>query len=552
MSTFNQLAPTVSQIINSSAVLVTGNAVSANALTVRQFGTGNLFSAQTTSGSTALFVGANGNVGVGTTGPVTPFTVHGTNNQATFADLSLANPNSKKLSVFYQDPSGVSPYYFSSFIGKSLSSDGSNFTIHTDGVNRAMSAMEFGTFGINFYSNVQTTQSTDQTGVSMTALQSSKIMSIRATVGGAGRVGIGTDSPGNLLQIGSAVDAIYTPLSQSNVIIFGNSPSMPTTAGTGTIGGTLFINSTNASASNVGASIALGGRGYNFGGGEQHMTFARIQGTRNLSGSAYAGDFVIETQSSGALYERMRITSAGNVGIGTASPDAQYALTAYPFSGSGLYAGYNSATVMNFAIVGSTINGGWNGGAAIGYFSKNASTNRSVNASGTINANAADYAEYMTKSGDFTILKGDVIGVNAHGLLTNIFSESVTFVVKSTDPSYVGGDSWGTEEALGISKPNAIPETDPGYGDYQIKLGAFNAAYEKARTRVDRIAFCGQVPVNVLGATPGQYIVPVANADGSISGTAVSTPTFEQYTLAVGKVIKVLPDGRAQIIVKIV
>ena len=32
----------------------------------------------------------------------------------------------------------------------------------------------------------------------------------------------------------------------------------------------------------------------------------------------------------------------------------------------------------------------------------------------------------------------------------------------------------------------------------------------------------------------------------------VSSPTFEQYTSAVGKVIKVLSDGRAQIIVKVV
>jgi hypothetical protein len=70
MSTFNQNSGTaVPTLINSSAVLVTGNAVSSNALTVRQFGTGNVFSAQTTTGSTALFVGANGNVGVGTTGP---------------------------------------------------------------------------------------------------------------------------------------------------------------------------------------------------------------------------------------------------------------------------------------------------------------------------------------------------------------------------------------------------------------------------------------------------------------------------------------------------
>jgi hypothetical protein len=58
MSTFNQGVPGVPTLINSSAVLVTGNAASANALTVRQFGTGNVFSAQTSSGGSALFVGA--------------------------------------------------------------------------------------------------------------------------------------------------------------------------------------------------------------------------------------------------------------------------------------------------------------------------------------------------------------------------------------------------------------------------------------------------------------------------------------------------------------
>ena len=139
-----------------------------------------------------------------------------------------------------------------------------------------------------------------------------------------GNLGIGTTNPGNNVQIGSPPGPIYgnNPLSQSNVIIFGNSPSMPTYAGTGTMGGTLFVNSTNANASNVGASIALGGRGQDFGGGQQHMTFARIQGTQAVTNGAYYGNFVIETQNSGALYERLRIDQNGYVGIGVTNPVA--------------------------------------------------------------------------------------------------------------------------------------------------------------------------------------------------------------------------------------
>ena len=186
------------------------------------------------------------------------------------------------------------------------------------------------------------------------------------------------------------------------------------------------------------------------------------------------------------------------------------------------------------------------------FIGKSSTVGRSINAAGTVNASGADYAEYMTKSGNFNVLKGDLVGVNSSGLLTNVFAASVSFVVKSSDPSYVGGDVWGSEETLGIKKPEAVPETDSGYSDYQAKLNLFNTAYETARALVDRVAFAGQVPVNILGATPGQYIVPFAKDDGSIGGQAVSNPTMEQYIAAVGKVIKILTDGRAAIIVKVV
>jgi hypothetical protein len=85
---------------------------------------------------------------------------------------------------------------------------------------------------------------------------------------------------------------------------------------------------------------------------------------------------------------------------------------------------------------------------------------------------------------------------------------------------------------------------------YLAAKAVFDAALEAARQKVDRIAFAGQVPVNVLGATAGQYIIPINN-NGSIKGEAVTNPTFEQYKIAVGKVIAIESDGRARVIVKI-
>jgi hypothetical protein len=185
---------------------------------------------------------------------------------------------------------------------------------------------------------------------------------------------------------------------------------------------------------------------------------------------------------------------------------------------------YTALNTFNTAVIYVVQAEGFNGAATALKIGKNSSTNRSVNAGGTVNASGADYAEYMTKAGDFVLAKGDVVGIDSNGKLTNVFADSVAFVVKSTNPSYVGGDTWGN--------------------------GLEGDELEAARQTVDRVAFSGQVPVNVTGATAGQYIVP-ENDNGAIKGVAVSSPTFEQYQLAVGKVIAIEDDGRARIIVKV-
>tara|TARA_R100001509_G_scaffold36721_3_gene19749 strand:+ start:378 stop:1352 length:975 start_codon:yes stop_codon:yes gene_type:complete len=165
--------------------------------------------------------------------------------------------------------------------------------------------------------------------------------------------------------------------------------------------------------------------------------------------------------------------------------------------------------------------------------------NRSINAVGTVNASGADYAEYENNGG-LKISKGSIVGFDDKGILTLTFADAVRFGVKSTDPAYVGGDTWADEEPPEKKTPEG--ETTPEWDSWYERT-------EAKRALVDRIAYSGKVPVNVTGAKSGDYIIAVASDDGSIDGQAISNPDFEQYKLAVGRVNKILDDGRAEIAV---
>lgn len=242
--------------------------------------------------------------------------------------------------------------------------------------------------------------------------------------------------------------------------------------------------------------------------------------------------------------EQARIDINGNFLLGVATASAKLTTKATGSENVGnQIANFLSATSGDGVFI-FLSNGTAHGNASLPTIAvnKNNGTGRSINAEGTINASGADYAEYITKASNFIVAKGDVVGIDAQGKLTNVFIDAVSFVVKSTAPSYVGGDSWGSVDAIGKRPDDKAT---------QAEKDAFNTALEVARQQVDRISFAGQVPVNVTGAIAGQYIIPV-NDNGAIKGQAVNNPTFEQYQIAVGKVIAIEPDGRAKIIVKIV
>ena len=245
--------------------------------------------------------------------------------------------------------------------------------------------------------------------------------------------------------------------------------------------------------------------------------------------TSFTSGGVVYASSTSALATSSALTWDGNLGLNLASSAAGVLDVEKAVAGEGeVYCimRNNNGTQVNSLVVNSVATSSYNTAVAALWVGRASANGRGLNAGGTINANGSDYAEYMTKAGDFTVSKGDVVGINADGKLTNVFADAVSFVVKSTDPSYVGGDKWGAD----------VEDSDE---------------LEARRQTVDRIAFCGQVPVNVTGAIAGQYIIPVDN-NGSIKGEAVSNPNFDQYKIAIGKVIAIENDGRAKIIVKVI
>ena len=233
--------------------------------------------------------------------------------------------------------------------------------------------------------------------------------------------------------------------------------------------------------------------------------------------------------------ETARLNSAGNLLIGT-STDVGVAgggirLT-YPTSESdgdvyfAANGGSSNATPFVLKVVSQNL---YDSGTTAMHVGRHSGNQRSISAGGTINASGADYAEYMKKADSCgTIAKGDVCGVDSTGKLTDVFNDAISFVIKSTDPSYVGGDTWGS-----------------------VDLDLTEEQYETERQKQDRIAFSGQVPVNITGSfNVGDYVYPQANGT-AIQCVAKSNPTFEEYQLCVGKIWATQSDGRPLVAVKI-
>jgi len=331
-----------------------------------------------------------------------------------------------------------------------------------------------------------------------------------------GSVGIGTTSPDGVLSVQKDTN--------------GDTP--------------IYFTNASGGSGNTNASITLDFRLRNGSGGSTGGVRLKVGKETDHIGTNVNDYFAISTSANDAMAERMRISAAGYLKLKTVSSvytTTTHRLDDYQLAQGSTVLVSGNASAADSIILYSVDSAGANAAATALGVGKNSSTSRSINAGGSINASGADYAEYMVKAITDNITKGDIVGVNSEGKLTNIFNDAISFAVKSTDPAYVGNDTWGNIGSL--NKPISLYTEE--------ELQQYKATNEAIRTTVDRIAFSGQVPCNVTGATVGDYIIPIRLENGKIGGQAIANPTFEQYQTSVGKVWKIMEDGRAWIAVKI-
>ena len=177
---FNQGAPTIPVVLNTSNCFVFGNTASGNALSVQQLGTGNVATFRTTTGATALFVNAAGNVGVGQTNPV--FTLDTTGTARVTSNLVVGGQSTPTTPFWIQKnaASGISGTAQSAWRGQALLTDanGTQFlSIGSDQTNAVSFLQAYGA-GVN------------------------KPLSLQPN---GGNVGIGTASPGYQLTVSSNI-----------------------------------------------------------------------------------------------------------------------------------------------------------------------------------------------------------------------------------------------------------------------------------------------------------------------------------------------------------
>lgn len=226
------------------------------------------------------------------------------------------------------------------------------------------------------------------------------------------------------------------------------------------------IYTTDAAATNLGGSIALGGQ--NGQGVNPTFSFGSIAG--RYEGTGYAGylQFSTVVGGSGAIVERMRITSSGNVGIGTTAPDALLSVNGISSFGAG------AAATPSIAGFGDLNTGMWFPAADTIAWSTGGSERVRITSAGRVGIGTSSPGALLDVNGDI-IVAGVSIGTG--NVSTNIKFGNLSFSVNTTGNNNIAiGDTalrFNTTGVFNVALGSAaLRENTTGEGNTAVGLQA--------------------------------------------------------------------------------
>ncbi|MDE2001260.1 MAG: DUF5011 domain-containing protein [Patescibacteria group bacterium] len=306
----------------------------------------------------------------------------------------------------------------------------------------------------------------------------------------AGNVGIGTASPTQKLEVVGADDNAT---------------------------GTLYVRSSNAMAQDAGGSLALGG---NYTSGGAAASWGLIKGGKEngIDGNANGYLSFLTRISGQAPDEKVRITSAGNVGIGTTSPSQTLAV-----QGNALFSG--NLTAANVTATGTL--------TTTGLFTF-------TNASGTqLTTTGSTYL--ATTGGSVSVGSTAASDVDSGGLETNLTGNAnrVGLVVKgdSTTDTILGiyntssgGKNWQLRSAGQTGSATYIPAGGLGFFDGTNLPLFFNGADSLLAANGGNVGIGSTTPTALLAVN-----APAGQASFTIgSSTATSLIVDKNGNVGIG------------------
>ena len=248
-------------------------------------------------------------------------------------------------------------------------------------------------------------------------------------------------------------------------------------------------------------------------------------------------DFIRLTNSTGDV---LLAPNSGNVGIGTTTP-----VTALDVYKANTGVGQSNVGGLIFQVLDGlnrpAIQAGGNidgivpnsTGAAI-YVRQQNGTGRSINASGTINASGADYAEYFYQANPGTLEKTDVVCLSADGKVRKCQDGDVCIGIVSTAPGFVGNDIYDSnapENTALVGLTGQIPvkvTSENGYiavGDY-LAPSLAKPGYAMKATKTSRVLGVALQPLNTQEGLVNVFM----NVGQWDPGTELKLLQQKQYT----------------------